>query len=83
MGLDKLAQLSIGLAAFIGGLWIVLLIIRSLKEKHGGDNGSSGMKSASFWELKIREIVREEVEDVMAQRNEQIRRMLRDELDRR
>lgn len=82
MDLEKLAELSIGLAASVGVLWIVLLMIRELRKKDGdgGNNGASGQMPISYWRQEIRKVMREELELWDRGRLEKFRAMIREEL---
>jgi len=64
MNLQKLAELSIGLGASIGVLWIVLQMIRELRKpgERSSENGHSGSKPVSYWQQEFRKAVREELE---------------------
>ncbi len=66
MDLSKLASLSIGLAAFLGGLWLVLQIIKNLRRNNNGAKqpptmiatqpprrATSGEESVAFWENRF------------------------------
>lgn len=89
MELWKLASLSIGLAAFLGGLWIVLQIIKSLK-RNGHPHNKAGERSTDEWEGRMRDIARtaneemmEDMRELMTSRNEEFRRIVREELNRK
>jgi len=61
----KLASLSIGLAAFLGGLWIVLQIIKAMRRNGNSKQtptmiatqtprrATSGEESVAFWENRF------------------------------
>ncbi len=66
MDLSKLASLSIGLAAFLGGLWLVLQIIKTLRrnnheakrsplmiESQPSRIATSGEQSTEYWEKRF------------------------------
>lgn len=89
MDFSKLASLSIGLAAFLGGLWIVLQIIKSVR-RNGAPANKSGERSTAEWEGKMRDIARTANEDMMndirqllISRNEELRRIIREEMNRK
>lgn len=93
MELWKLASLSIGLAAFLGGLWIVLQIIKAFRRNGATTSpviSKSGERSTGEWESKMRDIAREanevlmeDMRRLMISRNEELRRILREELNRK
>ena len=83
MDFSKLASLSIGLAAFLGGLWIVLQIMRSLKRNGQQRTPTSGEQSIDYWKNAIRQAVKDGLEDEIKGRDENIRRIEREELDRK
>jgi hypothetical protein len=89
MDFSKLASLSIGLAAFLGGLWIVLQIVKSLR-RNGSQSNKSGERSTDEWEGKMRDIARKANEEMMQDmrqllisRNEELRRIIREEVGRK
>jgi len=89
MDFAKLAQLSIGLAAFLGGLWIVLLIIKSIKKNGNGHTNKAGERSTEEWEGRMRRMHEESEERLMrdmrsllTNRNEELRRLIREEIER-
>lgn len=90
MDFSKLASLSIGLAAFLGGLWIVLQIVKSVKRNGNAHVNKSGERSTAEWESKMRDIARaandemmEDMRKLLISRNEELRRILREELNRK
>jgi hypothetical protein len=86
MDFSKLAQFSVGLAAFLGGLWIVLLIIRSIKNgKNGhrtGEEPSSGQQPISFWRIEFREAVKEVLTENAPQRHEDLEKLMEKVIER-
>ena len=66
MNIEKLAELSIGLAAAIGVLWIFLQMMKEWRkgkpEASTGENGHSGSKPISFWQMEFRKAIKEVVE---------------------
>jgi hypothetical protein len=68
MDLSKLASLSVGLAAFIGGMWILLQIIKALRRNNHHDTkqrqqplvidaqppriATAGEQATSYWEKR-------------------------------
>ena len=87
MDLAKLAQLSVGLAAFLGGLWIVLLIIKSIKKNGNGHSNRAGERSTEEWEGRMRKMHEEseerlmqDIRNLLNSRNEEIRRIIREEM---
>lgn len=89
MDFAKLASLSIGLAAFLGGLWIVLQIVKSLK-RNGNHASKAGERSTEEWEGRMRKMHEESEEHIMrdmrqllVSRNEDLRRIIREELGRK
>jgi hypothetical protein len=49
-------------------------------EKSGASNGASGEMSIGFWAEQIREIVEHALEQRMKQRNDELRKLIREEL---
>lgn len=74
MDFAKLAQISVGLAAFLGGLWIVLLIIRSIK-KNGNENHKSAGLTAEEWKIEIRRAVKEVLVETTPQRHQELEKL--------
>lgn len=72
-----------------GYVAVVLALAETIKflarprSKSGGDNGHSGTMPVSFWREQFREIVRDVLTGEFRERNETIRRILREELDRK
>ena len=76
MDLGKLASLSVGLAAFIGGLWMVLQIVRSVR-RNGKDN-HSGQQSTAFWQTEMRSAVKEVLFETAARRHVELAKVVRE-----
>jgi flagellar biosynthesis/type III secretory pathway M-ring protein FliF/YscJ len=91
MDFSKLANLSVGLAAFLGGLWLVLQIIKLLKQRNGNNHANkAGERSTDEWEGKMRDIARtaneemmEDIRSLMETRNDKLREIIRQELNNR
>lgn len=81
MDFAKLAQISVGLAAFLGGLWLVLLIIRTVKQNGNGTHKSAGL-TAGEWKTAINFEVKRALQETAAQRHEELKRVFRDVLQR-
>jgi hydrogenase maturation factor HypE len=84
---SKLAQFSVGLAAFLGGLWIVLLIIRSIKNGRIGHHASteernSGQQPIVFWRTEFREAVKEVLTENAPKRHEDMERLMERVIER-
>jgi hypothetical protein len=89
---EKLAELSVGLAAFLGGLFLVLQIVKTIKQPAAVKNGANraGERSTEEWEGRMRKMHEESEERLMRDfrtlmdaRNEAIRRLIREELERK
>lgn len=72
MELWKLASLSIGLAAFLGGLWFVLKIVQAMRRNHNHVKqppaiiasqppriATAGEQSADYWQTRFNSIEEE------------------------
>ena len=68
-----------GLGAGVMCLWLVLKYKPWKQEKHHEENGHSGEKPASYWELKIGEIVHKK----LIEHEACVRQIIREELDRK
>ena len=68
------------LCAAIVGLAKALEYVAGLLSKRSG-NGRSGEKSVEFWENEIRKAAEEGVKRALAERDEQIRRIIREEVE--
>ena len=68
------------LCAAIVGLAKALEYAVGLVSKRSG-NGRSGEKSVEFWENEIRKAAEEGVRRALAERDEQIRRIIREEVE--
>lgn len=76
MNLEKLAELSIGLGAAIGVLWIVLQMIRELKKKGNGHLTEDKLKVILAAELKAtRHDLRDEIQKAFAAVVDEIRNL--------
>ena len=90
MDFAKLASLSIGLAGFLGGLWIVLQIVKSVRRNGNGKAAEkAGERSTEEWLGRMRQLHEEankklltDVASLMDKRNDKIREIVRDELGR-
>ena len=80
---DKLLQLGAGGALFLCALWMILKFkpwARNGNGKLRGTPESSGEKDPAYWREAFREIVKEVIESEFKERNEQIRKIVREEL---
>lgn len=84
--LKLIAQLGAGVAS----LYFVLQILKVLLPAFGkkGENGNkraetSGDKPPEYWREVFREITEEAVHNAFASRNEELRRLIREEMARR
>lgn len=73
-------QIGVGGALFLGALTLILKYKPWAQAARKDD--VSGQKTTEFWQLEIRRIVEEGVREAMRGRNEEIRRILREELNR-
>lgn len=71
MDIGKLAEFSIGLAAFLGGLWIILLIIRTLRSDRNGTPKSAGL-TANEWKTEIRKALKDALGETAPQRYQEL-----------
>ena len=79
-------NLGIGGALFLTALWM-LLKYKPWERKnghHGSDNKApnAGDQTTDYWKNQFREIVKEALEDEFRNRNETIRRIVREEVER-
>lgn len=87
-GLSALGQLSLFLASLFM-LWMILKVLLQFtqRKESGGENGHSGSKPVSYWQMEFRKAVKEGLEDFDQGRMDRFRELIRDvvreELDRR
>ena len=82
MQLDPTVQnVGVGGMLFLCALWLIL----KFKPWKNGNASSkaSGEQSIDFWKSEIRKTVQEGIKEEFKSRNEDIRRIVREELDRR
>lgn len=84
----KLANLSVGLAAFLGGMWILLKIIlalRGVKNNHPHAEKtaekSAGL-TAGEWKAEMRAAVKDMLSDTAPKRHEDLRKLIEEILER-
>ena len=84
MDLEKLAQLSVGLAAAIAVLWIVLV-----KGKPRNGANKAGERSTEEWEGRMQKMhtaasdkIISEFRSIMESRYDKLRQIFREELDK-
>jgi hypothetical protein len=73
-----LVGLAVALARAIE--WLARAVIA---KPHGKANGSSGAQSPEYWKLEIGDIVERRIHEAMTGRNEEIRRIIREEIQRK
>lgn len=88
MDFGKLASLSVGLAGFLGGLWLVLQIIKTLRRNGGQRILTSGEQSSDYWKNAIRDVVKGAMQEELRARGEplkaeDVRAIIREELGRK
>lgn len=69
--------IALGIALAESVKWLARSIAQ--KPRHEGENGSSGLKPASWWELKIGEIVERKLEA----HESRLKEIIREEIDRK
>ena len=82
--LKLIAQLGAGVASLYFVLQILKVLLPAFGKKNGnGKPETSGDKPPEYWREVFREITEEAVHNAFASRNEELRRLIREEMARR
>jgi hypothetical protein len=73
----------IGLGGAVAYIIIREVLMFLARKKNGGENGASGDKSPSYWREEIRKTVEQALHAEFSSRNEELRRLIREEMTRR